>query len=208
MRFYTGVIDASEGECCCASREVVPPSMQGYFPGDSLRRVLTTTRRRCGLKLSLLDRELGETLRADRRAPGQVILTGDDYNFAALIEGGAAGDSPSAGPLGGPFSGSARHLRRGRAPRLGGPAPARGRRRRGYRARRCDRLGRVIFEAPVQRYKSGIAFLAWLNGLQENRMLANHEEHARSLDHLRVAEAASGRAPSRTRSWPPGGSPR
>ena len=57
---------------------------------------------------------------------------------------------------------------------------------------RCERLGRVIFEAPVQRYKSGIAFLAWLNGLQANRMLANHEEHARSLDYyLRVAEAAS-----------------
>ena len=64
----------------------------------------------------------------------------------------------------------------------------------GYRAlmEPCEELGRAIFEAPVQRYKSGIAFLAWLNGQQENRMLANHEENARDADHyLRVAELAS-----------------
>ena len=187
VRFYTDVIDASEGEVLLHFLgEMFHPSMRGYFPGDSLRRVLTHDPEKLrGLKLSLLDRELEETLRAELSPRGQVILTGDDYNFAALIEGqpGPARDlAPLGGrPLsGGPFSHALRLLDAGDV--------------EGYRELmgRCERLGRVIFEAPVQRYKSGIAFLAWLNGLQENRMLANHEEHARSLDYyLRVAEAAS-----------------
>ncbi len=56
----------------------------------------------------------------------------------------------------------------------------------------CEALGREIFKAPVQRYKSGVVFLAWLNGHQENRMLVNHEEHGRSAeDYVRIAELAS-----------------
>jgi hypothetical protein len=202
VRFYTDVIDASEGEVLLHYLgEMFHPSMRGYFPGDSLRRVLTHDPEKVrGLKLSLLDRELEETLRAELAPRGQVILTGDDYNFAALIEGqpGPASDlAPLGGrPLaGGPFS----HALLGIFAAVTRPASVALRLLdagdvEGYRELmgRCERLGRVIFEAPVQRYKSGIAFLAWLNGLQENRMLANHEEHARSLDYyLRVAEAAS-----------------
>ena len=202
VRFYTEVIDASEGDLLLHYLgEMFHPSMRGYFPGDSLRRVLAHAPEKVrGLKLSLLDRELEETLRAELAPRGQVILTGDDYNFSALIEGrpgasrelAALGGRPLAGgdfshALLGIFSATVRPA--SVALRLLDAGDV-----EGYRELmgRCERLGRVIFEAPVQRYKSGVAFLAWLNGLQGNRMLANHEEHARSLDYyVRVAEAAS-----------------
>ena len=48
----------------------------------------------------------------------------------------------------------------------------------------CERLGQTIFEQPTRFYKTGLAFLAWLNGLQDNPMLVNHEEHARDREHL------------------------
>ena len=56
----------------------------------------------------------------------------------------------------------------------------------------CENLGRTIFEAPTSSYKVALAFLAWLNGHQENSMLINHLEQCRDQDHLlRVTRLAS-----------------
>jgi hypothetical protein len=55
----------------------------------------------------------------------------------------------------------------------------------------CEELGRLVFEAPTSHYKAGLAFISWLNGWQENTMLVNREELARSSDHYwRVARYA------------------
>jgi len=55
-------------------------------------------------------------------------------------------------------------------------------------------LGRHIFKAPTQYYKTGVVFMAYLNGLQDHFTLVGGQESARSLLHLcelfRLADAA------------------
>ncbi|GAA0976787.1 hypothetical protein GCM10009555_036920 [Acrocarpospora macrocephala] len=45
-------------------------------------------------------------------------------------------------------------------------------------------LSRKIFEAPTFHYKTGIVFLAWLNGHQDAFTMVNGAQSARSLSHL------------------------
>ncbi|MFT6079264.1 MAG: hypothetical protein ACJAQZ_001318 [Planctomycetota bacterium] len=55
----------------------------------------------------------------------------------------------------------------------------------------CEALGKFVFQAPTQHYKAGLAFLAWLNGQQDNFLLVNREELQRDHAHyLRCAELA------------------
>ena len=56
----------------------------------------------------------------------------------------------------------------------------------------CEAFGRVVFEEPTRHYKAGLAFLAYLNGHQDNFMLVNHAERGRETAHLcRVTRAAA-----------------
>ena len=45
-------------------------------------------------------------------------------------------------------------------------------------------LSRHIFTAPTRFYKTGVVFLAYLNGLQEHFVMVGGQESARSLVHL------------------------
>jgi len=45
-------------------------------------------------------------------------------------------------------------------------------------------LSRHIFRAPTRFYKTGVVFLAWLNGLQDHFVMVGGQESARSLLHL------------------------
>ena len=45
-------------------------------------------------------------------------------------------------------------------------------------------LSRHIFQAPTRFYKTGVVFLAWLNGLQYHFVMVGGQESARSLVHL------------------------
>ena len=45
-------------------------------------------------------------------------------------------------------------------------------------------LSRHIFKAPTRFYKTGVVFLAWLNGLQDHFVMVGGQESARSLLHL------------------------
>lgn len=202
VRLYTQVIDASEGPLLMHwLGEAFHAGMRGYFPGNSIETILAHDPGKVrGLKLSLLDAAYEEDLRARIGPRGQVILTGDDYNFSGLILGGSQ-DARPLEPLGGLplFGGDFSHALLGIFDATVRPASlalqrlARGD-EAGYRAlmEPCEALGRAIFEAPVKHYKAGIAFLAWLNGLQGNPALANHEERAREPEHFaRVAALAS-----------------
>ena len=55
-------------------------------------------------------------------------------------------------------------------------------------------LSRHIFRAPTRFYKTGIVFLAYLNGLQDHFLMVGGQQSARSLFHLaelfRLADAA------------------
>ena len=59
--------------------------------------------------------------------------------------------------------------------------------------RRC-RSRRHIFKAPTRFYKTGVVFLAYLNGLQDHFVMVGGQQSARSLVHLaelfRLADAA------------------
>jgi hypothetical protein len=53
-------------------------------------------------------------------------------------------------------------------------------------------LSRLIFEPPTYHYKAGVAFLAWLNGLQPQFVMLGGLERARSAGHLiRLFELAA-----------------
>lgn len=202
VRLYAQIIDASEGPLLLHwLGEAFHAGMRGYFPGKSIETILAHDPQKVrGLKLSLLDAAYEEDIRTRIGPRGQVILTGDDYNFAGLILGGSQQARPLE-PLGGRplYGGDFSHALLGIFDATVRPASlalqrlARGD-GAGYLAlmEPCEALGRAIFEAPVQHYKAGIAFLAWLNGFQNNPMLANHEERARDHGHFaRVAALAS-----------------
>ncbi len=176
------------------------PALAGYFPGDSFDRVMALDPGKVrGCKLSLLDAEHEKGVRRALLARDQIVLTGDDFHFADLIAGeGPATRRTQIGPHDvalGPFSHALLGVLDGVAVPAGlalrllaqGDAA-------GFDAvlRPCEPYGQVVFEAPTQHYKGGLAFTAWLNGLQDDFTLVNHEEKARSRAHyLRVAAAAA-----------------
>jgi hypothetical protein len=54
-------------------------------------------------------------------------------------------------------------------------------------------LSRLIFAPPTRFYKTGLNFLAWLNGHQDHFVMVGGQESARSILHLaEVLRLASG----------------
>jgi hypothetical protein len=55
-------------------------------------------------------------------------------------------------------------------------------------------LSRHIFQAPTRFYKSGVVFMAWLNGHQEHFVMVGGQQSARHMLHFaelfRLADAA------------------
>ena len=170
--------------------EMFLPEVRGYFPADSFRRVMDLDPHKVrGAKLSLLDADLEIELRRHLAANDQIMLTGDDFHFASLIAGtgDAAEDGQYSHALLGIFDAIAR------------PASialqflARGERSPYFTIMNAaEALSRVVFSEPTRFYKSGLAFLAWLDGRQDNRMLIQHEENARPVSYYaEVAQLAS-----------------
>ena len=147
-------------------------------------------------------------LRRELLTRDQILLTGDDFHFARLIRGGDPGvDEPAAGAVDrwtvvgdhrvalGDFS----HALLGIFDGVAKPAGlalellSRGDTQSFLDVLLpCEELGRWLFREPTRHYKAGLAFLSWLNGLQENFMLVNREERARDVEHyVRAAQLAS-----------------
>ncbi len=138
-----------------------------------------------GVKVSLLDAAKEIALRA-RLPQGVRMYTGDDFNFAALIGGDASGHSDA---LLGIFDAIAP------AASAALTALAAGDRAR-FDALLAPTvpLSRHVFAAPTRFYKTGVVFLAWLNGQQTHFTMVGGQQSARSLLHLselfRLADAA------------------
>ena len=138
-----------------------------------------------GVKVSLLDktREIDMRRRLD---PAVKMYTGDDFNYAELIAGDDRGFSHA---LLGIFDAIA-------------PAAsyALSRLAAGDDAGFHDVLGpsvplsRHIFKAPTRFYKTGVVFMAYLNGHQDHFIMVGGQQSARSILHLselfRLADAA------------------
>ena len=138
-----------------------------------------------GVKISLLDKDKEIAMR--RRLPqGVRMYTGDDFNYAELIAGDAQGFSDAllgifdviapaaASALGALSRGDTKTFHDILAPTVP--------------------LSRHIFKAPTRFYKTGVVFMAYLNGLQDHFTLVGGQESARSTLHLaelfRLADAA------------------
>ena len=204
VSFYRDVIREVEGPLVIHwLGEMFHPGMRGAFPGDSFRRIMgldPSKIRAC--KLSLLDADFEVATRRALRADGQLVLTGDDFHFGALMVGDGTGRATETVSFGarevgiGDFS----HALLGVLDAVAAPVAsalrdlADGERSLcEERMAACERLGRIVFEAPTSAYKAGLALLSWLNGWQDVFVMPNGAERARDLDHIRrVVEAASG----------------
>jgi hypothetical protein len=75
-------------------------------------------------------------------------------------------------------------------------------------------VSRHIFQAPTRFYKTGVVFMAWLNGYQSHFSMVGGQQSARSLMHLcelfmladqakllRQPEAAAERMRNFVKSW-------
>jgi uncharacterized protein DUF993 len=128
-----------------------------------------------GVKISLLDKDK-EILMRRQLAKGVRMYTGDDFNYAELIAGDGAGHSDA---LLGIFDAIAPAASAALAALAAGD-----------RARFDDilaptvPLSRHIFRAPTRFYKTGVVFMAWLNGLQDHFVMVGGQQSARSLLHL------------------------
>jgi hypothetical protein len=128
-----------------------------------------------GVKISLLDKDKEIAMRR-RLAPGVRMYTGDDFNYAELIAGDAQGHSDA---LLGIFDAI--------APAASAALSALA---AGDRARfdailaPTVPLSRHIFRAPTRFYKTGVVFMAYLNGLQDHFVMVGGQQSARSLPHL------------------------
>src|SRR5579872_178899 len=138
-----------------------------------------------GVKISLLSAEKEITMRR-RLALGVRMYTGDDFNYQELIAGDEQGYSHA---LLGIFDAIAPAASAALA-RLGAGDEA------GFHAilSLTVPLSRHIFRAPTRFYKTGIVFLAYLNGFQDHFVMLGGQQGARSLVHLaelfRLADAA------------------
>ncbi len=125
-----------------------------------------------GIKISLLDAQKEIVFR--RQLSSQVkMYTGDDFNYPELIAGDEQGFSHA---LLGIFAAIAP------AAAVALTALAKGNTKKFHKI--LDPtvpLSRLIFQAPTQYYKTGIVFLAWLNGHQEHFIMVNGAQSARSL---------------------------
>jgi Protein of unknown function (DUF993) len=139
-----------------------------------------------GIKLSILDPGREVALRR-RLPPGVRLYTGDDLHYDELIRGDAGGHTHSDALLGAFAAVTAPAAAALHALDAGDLA--------GYDAAIGPTmpLSRAIFEAPTAHYKVGIAFLAWLNGLQPQFAMLGNLQQRRTPGHLvRVFELAAG----------------
>ena len=159
------------------------PALKGYWGTDSFSAGMETCLAMInqniskvdGIKISLLDAEKEIIMR--RRLPASVkMYTGDDFNYAELIAGDSSGYSHA---LLGIFDAIAP------AASIALSALAKGDTAK-FRAMLAPTvpLSRLIFQAPTQFYKTGIVFLAWLNGHQDHFVMIAGAQSARSILHF------------------------
>lgn len=159
------------------------PELEGYFGSrkvlaatDTLLRIVESHPDTvAGVKMSLLDPQAEIAVR--RRLPERArMFTGDDFNYVDLIAGDDQGHSDA---LLGAFAALAPCASAAIQALDAGDETA----YRGILGPTQD-LARQIFAPPTYFYKTGIAFLSWLNGHQDSFTLVGGLHSARSLTHL------------------------
>ncbi len=180
--------------------DMFDPALTGYWGSPGVDQSMDTAlgiiqahaSKVDGIKISLLDKD--KEIQMRRRLPAGVrMYTGDDFNYAELIAGDGFGGHVMHGQsdaLLGIFdaiapaaSAALGELAQGNLDKfhaiLGPTVP----------------LSRHIFKAPTRFYKTGVVFMAWLNGHQKHFSMVGGQQSTRSLVHLaelfRLADAAN-----------------
>ena len=173
--------------------EMFDPALEGYWGQkehhaamDVCLGVLAKNSAKVdGIKISLLDKDKEIAMR--RRLPrGVRMYTGDDFNFAELIEGDGQGYSDALLGIFDTIAPAASHALSALAAN----------RHADYHEALAPTvpLSRHIFKAPTRFYKTGVVFMAWLNGHQEHFVMVGGQQSARNILHFaelfRLADAA------------------
>ena len=180
--------------------DVFDPALAGYWGNPDTDKAMDTAlgiiqahaHKVDGIKISLLDKD--KEIQMRRRLPASVrMYTGDDFNYAELIAGDGQGEHVVHGQsdaLLGIFdaiapaaSAALAELAQGNLEKfhaiLGPTVP----------------LSRHIFKAPTRFYKTGVVFMAWLNGHQKHFTMVGGQQSTRSVIHLaelfKLADAAN-----------------
>ncbi len=163
--------------------EAFDPALAGYWGADRFQPALETAlavidenaAKVDGIKISLLDKDKEIAMR--RRLPqGVKMYTGDDFNYPELVEGDELGYSDALlgifDPLAGVVGRAVGYLGEGNAAKfraiLDPTVP----------------LARLMFRAPTQYYKTGVVFLAWLNGHQDHFVMLGGAQSMRPLPYF------------------------
>jgi hypothetical protein len=159
--------------------DMFDPALAGYWGSADLDRateacldiVSAYAHKVDGIKVSLLDAEREVQLRA-RLPRGVRMYTGDDFNYPALIESGSDALLGIFDAIAPAASAALAALddsdEQGYSEVLAPTVP----------------LSRHIFQAPTRFYKTGVVFLAYLNGHQSHFRMVGGQESARSVVHL------------------------
>ena len=163
--------------------EMFDPALAGYWGGDSFEQTMETAltvieenaSKVDGIKISLLDKEK-EILMRRRLPEGVKMYTGDDFNYPELIAGDDQGYSHA---LLGIFDPLAVAVGKAMGQLEAGDI-------NGFRATLDPTvpLARLIFRAPTQYYKTGVVFLAWLNGHQDHFVMLGGAQAMRPLPYF------------------------
>ncbi|KZM48791.1 dihydrodipicolinate synthase family protein [Labrenzia sp. OB1] len=173
--------------------EMFDPALKGYWGSEDHMATMKTclevinanAAKIDGIKISLLD-DRKEILMRRQLPDGVLMYTGDDFNYPDLIAGDDHGYShallgifdaiaPAASAA---LQAMARQDMQTFHDILAPTVP----------------LSRHIFKAPTRFYKTGVVFMAWLNGHQKHFTMVGGQQSSRSLPHLseifRLADAA------------------
>ncbi|MBW3097981.1 dihydrodipicolinate synthase family protein [Pseudohoeflea coraliihabitans] len=184
IRIYGAVLSACDHPAILHwLGDMFDPALAGYWGSgrfeDALDAVVAIIEAHAdkvdGIKISLLDKEKEVILR--RRLPkGVRMYTGDDFNYPELIEGDEQGYSDALLGIFDPLAPAAAH-----AVKLLSQGDA-----AGFRATLDPTvpLAKLIFRAPTQYYKTGVVFLAWLNGFQDHFVMLNGAQAMRPLPYF------------------------
>jgi len=171
------------------------PELEGYFGANDwqtasevlLQIIAENQDKIVGVKMSLLNAESEISVR-ERLPHGVRMFTGDDFNYVGLIGGDAIGEGEGhSDALLGAFA-AITPVASAAIQALDAGDPEAYRRILGP----TEELSRQVFAAPTFYYKTGVAFLSWLNGHQPAFQMIGGLHSARSLPHLsRIVELAN-----------------
>ena len=170
------------------------PELEGYFGSAEwpeaaevlLEIIGENPSKIAGVKMSLLNAESEISVR-ERLPEGVRMFTGDDFNYVSLIGDSQVGRRSYSDALLGAFA-AITPVASAAIQALDADDHEAYRRILGP----TEELSRQVFAAPTFYYKTGVAFLSWLNGHQPAFQMVGGLHSARSLPHLsRIVELAN-----------------